>query len=116
MEVVRIPNSIHAANNRRDRVSVSETGLNSPIGEPEHHFHRATDFYVMGAAYGAATEVRTVGALHSLYPPGSRKIPGDQRRRDVYGVCGRMDIAVCCNGAENVGVVQLRKFKCRVKC
>jgi len=88
MEVVRILSSIHSANNRRDRVSVPETGLNSPIGEPDHYFHRATDFYVVGDADGAATEIRTVDALHSLYQPGSQKIPGDQRRRDVYGVCG----------------------------
>jgi hypothetical protein len=63
MEVGRDLSAVHAANNREGQVSVPQSALNSLIGEPDRHFHRAVDLYVQGDAEGAATEIRAADAL-----------------------------------------------------
>ena len=63
MEIGQNQSAIHAANNWEDQVTVPQSALNTLIGEPDHHFHRAIDFYAQGNADGAATEVRAAGAL-----------------------------------------------------
>jgi hypothetical protein len=62
MEVGPNPSAVHAANSG-DEVIVPQSALNSLIGEPDRHFHRATDLYVQGDADGAATEIRGAAAL-----------------------------------------------------
>jgi hypothetical protein len=63
VEVGRSPSAVHAANNREDRVTVPQSALNSLIGEPDRHFHRAADLYVQGDTEGAATEIRAAAGL-----------------------------------------------------
>jgi hypothetical protein len=63
MEVGWNPSAVHAANNREDQVTVPQSALNSLIGEPDRHFHRAADRYVRGDADGAATEIQAAAAL-----------------------------------------------------
>ncbi len=61
--VGRRPSSAHAANNLADQVTVPQSVLNSLIGEPDRHFHRAADLYAKGDADGAASEIRAAAAL-----------------------------------------------------
>jgi hypothetical protein len=63
MEVGRNLSAVHAAHNQEDQVTVPQSALNSLIGEPNRHFHRASDLYVQGDADGAATEIRAAAAL-----------------------------------------------------
>jgi hypothetical protein len=63
MELGRNPIAVHASNNQQDQVTVPESALNSLIGEPDRHFHRAAELYVQGNADGAATEIRAAAAL-----------------------------------------------------
>jgi hypothetical protein len=57
------PSKVYAANNRGDQVTVPQSALNSLIGEPNRHFHRAADLYIEGDTDGAANEIRAAGAL-----------------------------------------------------
>ena len=59
MEVGLNLSAFPAANNREDQITVPQSALNSLIGEPDRHFHRAADLYVQGNPEGAAIEVRT---------------------------------------------------------
>jgi hypothetical protein len=52
-----------AADNREDQVTVPESALNSLIGEPDRHFHRAVDLYEQADPEGAATEIRAAAGL-----------------------------------------------------
>lgn len=61
--VAPIPASARAASNRTDQVTVSQSALNSLIGEPNRHFHRAADFYASGDTEDAASEIRAGAAL-----------------------------------------------------
>jgi hypothetical protein len=61
--VARISSSAGTANNRADQVTVPQSALNSLIGEPDRHFHRAADHYAKGDADGAASEIRAAAAL-----------------------------------------------------
>src|SRR5215469_12082328 len=56
-------NPVYATSNRGDQVTVPQSALNSLIGEPDRHFHRAADLYIEGDADGAANEIRAAGAL-----------------------------------------------------
>ncbi len=58
----RVPSPARAANNPGE-VSVPQSALNSLIGEPDRHFHRAADLYAKGGEQGAASEVRAASAL-----------------------------------------------------
>src|SRR5690348_7622989 len=44
-------------------VTVPQSALDSLIGEPDHHFHQATDLYIKGDASGAASEINAAAAL-----------------------------------------------------
>lgn len=57
------PTVAGAANNPSGDVTVSQSVLDSLIGEPERHFHRAVNLYDKGDAHGAASEVRAAAAL-----------------------------------------------------
>jgi hypothetical protein len=63
MEVGLKLSAFPAANNREDQVTVPQSALNSLIGEPNRHFHRAADLYVQGDPEGAATEIRAAARL-----------------------------------------------------
>ncbi len=52
-----------AANNSVPEVTVPQTALNSLIGEPDRHFHRAANLYVKGDTEGTASEIRAAAAL-----------------------------------------------------
>jgi hypothetical protein len=54
---------VQASNNQQDQVTVPQSALNSLIGEPDRHFHRAVELYVQGNADGAATEIWAASAL-----------------------------------------------------
>jgi hypothetical protein len=51
------------ANAASGDVTVPQSALNSLIGEPDQHFHRAFDSYARGDADSAASEVRAGAAL-----------------------------------------------------
>lgn len=61
--VARIPSVARAAKNGSDQVTVPQSALNSLIGEPDRHFHRAADLYAKGDADSAASEIRAASAL-----------------------------------------------------
>jgi hypothetical protein len=63
IEVGWNPSAVHAANDREAQVTVPQSALNSLIGEPDRHFHRAADFYVKGDADDAASEIRAAAGL-----------------------------------------------------
>ncbi len=47
--IARSPFSARAADGRADQVTVPQSALNSLIGEPDRHFHRAADLYAKGS-------------------------------------------------------------------
>ncbi len=55
--------SADAADTASGDVTVPQSALNSLIGEPDQHFHRAFDFYARGDADSAAPEIRAGAAL-----------------------------------------------------
>ena len=59
--IAQIP--ARAANTLAGEVTVPQSALNSLIGEPDRHFHRAADLYAKGDADGAASEIRAAAAL-----------------------------------------------------
>jgi hypothetical protein len=63
IEVPPIQGLTCAASDRADQVTVPQSALNSLIGEPDRHFHRAADLYAQGDADYAATEIRAAAAL-----------------------------------------------------
>jgi hypothetical protein len=61
--IAQIPRLARAANTPAGEVTVPQSALNSLIGEPDRHFHRAADLYAKGEAQGTASEIRTAAAL-----------------------------------------------------
>lgn len=61
--IAQIPSLALSANTPAGEVTVPQSALNSLIGEPDRHFHRAADLYAKGDAQGAASEIRTAAAL-----------------------------------------------------
>ena len=61
--VALIPSWGGSANDRTGQITVPQSALNSLIGEPDRHFHRAADLYVQGDADGAASAIRAAAAL-----------------------------------------------------
>lgn len=61
--VANVPRLASAAGTPSAQVTVPDSVLNSLIGEPDRHFHRAADLYVKGDTTGAASEIRTGAAL-----------------------------------------------------
>ena len=61
--IVQIPSLARAADTPAAEVTVPQSALNSLIGEPDRHFHRAAAFYVKGDAQGAGSEIRAAAAL-----------------------------------------------------
>ncbi len=57
------PNLARATNAPAGEVTVPQSALNSLIGEPDRHFHRAADLYAAGNVNGAASEIRAAAAL-----------------------------------------------------
>jgi hypothetical protein len=63
IEIAQISSLARAANTSAAEVTVPQSALNSLIGEPDRHFHRAADFYAKGDAQTAASEIRAAAAL-----------------------------------------------------
>ena len=55
--------AVYASGDQQDQVTVPDSALNTLMGEPDRHFHRAAEFYVQGDAAGAADEIRAAAAL-----------------------------------------------------
>lgn len=64
--IAQSPRPARAANTTAGEVTVPQSALNSLIGEPDRHFHRAADLYAKGDSQGAASEIRSAAALISL--------------------------------------------------
>jgi hypothetical protein len=63
IEVAQILSLARVANTSAAEVTVPQSALDSLIGEPDRHFHRAADFYAKGDAQTAASEIRAAAAL-----------------------------------------------------
>jgi hypothetical protein len=61
--IAQTPSLARAASTPAGEVTVPQSALNSLIGEPDRHFHRAADLYAKGDAQGAASEIRAAAAL-----------------------------------------------------
>ena len=63
LAIAETPILVGAANAASGDVTVPQSALNSLIGEPDQHFHRAFDSYARGDADSAASEIRAGAAL-----------------------------------------------------